>query len=287
MKIDVSSLKLVKKGKVKDVYMLNGEKLVFYFTDRVSAFDVVLPSTIPFKGEVLCRMTSFWFRYLQDRIGLQHHMIDVDPPNVMVVRRLDMIPIEFVVRGYLYGSLYDRVIRGEVKLPVEPTLAAKLPKPILDPTTKFERKDRPITKDEAVGRGWISASEYDMLEQLSVSVYRVMAERAEQAGFILADLKLEFGRHRDSILLADSIGPDEFRLWVKQAYKPGKPQESYDKQPVRDWLTSVGYRDRLEEARRKGEPTPKPPELPRDLVEEVSRRYVKAYEKLTGEKFRV
>jgi phosphoribosylaminoimidazole-succinocarboxamide synthase len=286
MRFDLSKLKLVKRGKVKDIYFLDDEKLLFYFTDRVSAFDIVLPSTIPFKGEVLCRMTAFWFRYLEDRLGVEHHMLWIEPPNCMVVRKLEMIPIEFVVRGYIYGSLYERMLRGEVSLPVEPVLAAKLPEPILDPTTKFEEKDRPITREEAIARSWVTPSEYDHLEDLSIGIYKAMNRRAEEAGFILADLKLEFGRYGGRIILGDSIGPDEFRLWVKSSYNPNRPQDSFDKQPVRDWLDKIGYRSRLEEARRRGGAIPEPPNLPRELIEEVSRRYIEAYEKLSGERFR-
>ncbi|MEM2739643.1 MAG: phosphoribosylaminoimidazolesuccinocarboxamide synthase [Candidatus Bathyarchaeia archaeon] len=279
-------MELVKRGKVKDIYLLDSGKLLFYFTDRVSAFDVVLPSTIPFKGEVLCRMATFWFRYLEDRLGAEHHMLWVEPPNCMVVRRMEMIPIEFVVRGYIYGSLYERMLRGEVDLPVEPVLAAKLPEPILDPTTKFEERDRPITRGEAIARGWVTSSEYDRLEDLSIDIYEAMSRRAEEAGFILADLKLEFGRYSGRIILGDSIGPDEFRLWVKSSYSLGRFQDSFDKQPVRDWLDKIGYRSCLDEARRRGEPIPEPPNLPRELIEEVSRRYIEAYEKLSGERFR-
>ncbi|MCS7113580.1 MAG: phosphoribosylaminoimidazolesuccinocarboxamide synthase [Nitrososphaerota archaeon] len=286
MGFDLSKLELVKRGKVKDIYLLDNERLLFHFTDRVSAFDVVLPSTIPFKGEVLCRMAAFWFRYLEDRLGVEHHMLRVEPPNFMVVRRMEMIPIEFVVRGYIYGSLYERMLRGEVNLPVEPVLAAKLPEPILDPTTKFEEKDRPITRGDAIARGWVTPSEYDRLKDLSIDIYEAMRRRAEEAGFILADLKIEFGRYSGRIILGDSIGPDEFRLWVKSTYSPGRFQDSFDKQPVRDWLDKVGYRNRLDEARRRGEPTPEPPNLPRELIEEVSRRYIEAYERLSGERFR-
>ncbi|MEM4462331.1 MAG: phosphoribosylaminoimidazolesuccinocarboxamide synthase, partial [Candidatus Bathyarchaeia archaeon] len=217
MSFDLSRFKLVKKGKVKDIYLVDSDRLLFYFSDRISAFDIVLPSIVPFKGEVLCRMTAFWFRYLEDRVGVKHHMLWIEPPNCMVVKRLDMIPIEFIVRGYIYGSLYERMLRGEVNLPVEPVLAARLPEPILDPTTKFEEKDKPITRGEAIARGWVTSSEYDMLENLSIAIYEAMNRRAEEAGFILADLKIEFGRYGDSIILGDSIGPDEFRLWVKSS----------------------------------------------------------------------
>lgn len=276
-------MRLLRRGKVKDIYEVDSDTLLFHFTNRVSAFDIVLPSEIPFKGEVLCRMSGFWFKTL----SYPNHMLKIVPPDRMFVKRLDIIPIEFVVRGYLYGSLYERVLRGEAKVSIEPILAAKLPEPILDPTTKFEAKDRPLTKEEIVSKRWLTLDEYNMLEEVCIDIYRYMASRAEEKGFILADLKLEFGRTKDGeILLADSIGPDEFRLWLKSTYSPGKRQESYDKQPVRDWLESIGYKKALEDAVKSGKPIPPPPELPEHIIAEVSRRYIEAFEKLTGEKFR-
>lgn len=276
-------MRLIKQGKVKDIYEVDDDTLLFHFTNRVSAFDVILPSEIPFKGEVLCRMTGFWFKIL----NYPNHMLKLLLPDKMLVKRLKIIPIEFVVRGYLYGSLYERVLRGEAQIPIEPILAARLPRPILDPTTKFEAKDRPVTRDEIVSKGWLSSDEYGMLEDACVEIYQFMASKAEEKGFILADLKLEFGRtHDGKILLADSIGPDEFRLWLKSSYGLGRRQESYDKQPVRDWLESIGYKKALEEAVKLSRPIPPPPELPEHIIAEVSKRYIEAFEKLTGEKFR-
>jgi phosphoribosylaminoimidazole-succinocarboxamide synthase len=268
-----------KRGKVKDIYELDGEELLFVFTDRVSAYDIVLPSSIPRKGEVLCKLAAYWFNYLK----VPHHMVRVEEANRMVVRRLKMIPVECVVRGYLYGSLYERLVKGEVNLPVKPINANKLPEPYFDPTTKSDVKDEPVTVDQIVDEGWLDQEEITALKDKSVSIYRKMSERADKAGFILADLKLEFGFDDESnIVLADSIGPDEFRLWPKENYSSGRSQESYDKQLIRDWLSKVGYKKVLDEARKAGKPSPRPPDLPKDLIEETSKRYVIAYERLTG-----
>ncbi|HEX4920215.1 MAG TPA: phosphoribosylaminoimidazolesuccinocarboxamide synthase [Candidatus Bathyarchaeia archaeon] len=268
-----------KRGKVKDVYDLGHDQLLFIFTDRVSAYDVVLPSTIPRKGEVLCKLAAFWFDYLK----VSNHMVRTENANRMVVRKLKMIPVESVVRGYLYGSLYERVSKGEVSVPVKPLLAAKLPEPYFDPTTKSDVKDEPVTIDQIMEEGWLDAGQLNEMKDLTVSIYRKMSERAEGAGFLLADLKLEFGFDKDeNIVLADSIGPDEFRLWPKSDYAPGKSQESYDKQVIRDWLGKAGYKKQLDEARKEGRPIPRPPDLPADLIQETSRRYILAYERLTG-----
>src|SRR5438128_8213074 len=139
-----------KRGKVKDIYELGNEEFLFVFTDRVSAYDIVLPSTIPRKGEVLCKLAAYWFNYLK----VPHHMVRVENANRMIVQKLKMIPVECVVRGYLYGSLYERLVKGEVNLSVKPINATKLPEPYFDPTTKSDEKDEPLTvdQDQAEGR---------------------------------------------------------------------------------------------------------------------------------------
>jgi phosphoribosylaminoimidazole-succinocarboxamide synthase len=270
-----------KRGKVKDIFELDNEQLLFVFTDRVSAYDIVLPSTIPRKGEVLCKLAAYWFDYLK----VPHHMVRTEDPNRMIVRKLKMIPVECVVRGYLYGSLYERAVKGEISLPVKPVNAAKLPEPYFDPTTKSDVKDEPVTIDQIVDEGWLAPEEIKALKERSIGIYQKMSDRADKAGFILADLKLEFGFDDESnIVLADSIGPDEFRLWPKENYSPGKNQESYDKQLIRDWLTTFGYKKSLDEARKAGKPVPRPPDLPKSLIYETSKRYLVAYERLTGRK---
>jgi phosphoribosylaminoimidazole-succinocarboxamide synthase len=204
---------------------------------------------------------------------------------MMVVKKLSMIMVECVVRGYLYGSLFERASKGEVSLSVPNVLASKLPDPYFDPTTKSEVHDEPITEEQIIQGRLMSGVELRQVKASTFDVYEKMSKKARGAGFILADLKLEFGKDASgSILMADSIGPDEFRMWPLAAYAPGKTQESYDKQPIRDWLQSSGYKAKLDAARKAGQPVPAPPELPRELVEEVSRRYVHVYESITGRK---
>jgi phosphoribosylaminoimidazole-succinocarboxamide synthase len=271
--------RFIRSGKVKDIYEYDKDHLLFHFTDRVSAFDVVLPTNIPRKGEALCKMGAYWF----ETLGVPNHMVRLEGPSMMVVKKLKMIMVECIVRGYLYGSLFERLIRGEVSLPGSRVLASKLPAPYFDPTTKSEIHDEPLTEEEIIKQELMTEEDLRRVKDSTIEVYKRMSTRAKTAGFILADLKLEFGKDESGkILMADSIGPDEFRMWPAQTYSPGKTQESYDKQPIRDWLQSSGYKTKLDAARKDGTPVPTPPELPRKLVEEVSRRYVNVYESITG-----
>lgn len=272
--------RFIRSGKVKDIYELDDDHLLFFFTDRVSAFDVVLPSAIPRKGEVLCKLSAFWF----ETLGVPNHMVSTEGTNSMIVSKMAMIPVECVVRGYLYGSLYDRLMRGEVQLPVEKVLASKLPQPYFDPTTKSEVKDEPITEGDIIWEGRMTPAELEEVRGSTLSIYDQMSRKASDSGFILADLKLEFGRRNGKVLLGDSIGPDEFRMWPAGTYAPGKTQDSYDKQLVRDWLITAGYKEKLDRARKAGEAPPVPPRLPPELVSLVTDRYVRIYEILTGRK---
>jgi phosphoribosylaminoimidazole-succinocarboxamide synthase len=142
---------LIKKGKVKDIYKVDDKTLAFVFTDRVSAFDVVLPSTIPLKGKVLLKFAVFWFNFLK----FPNHMIGYEEPNILYVKKLNMIPLEFIVRGYIYGSLYERLLKKEISLDEETILAKKLKKPFFETTTKYEEKDVPISKEEVLRRNWL------------------------------------------------------------------------------------------------------------------------------------
>ena len=276
--------KPIRKGKVKDVYEVDKNNIFFHFTDRISAFDIILPSTIPHKGEILCKFASYWF----ETLDTPNHMIKIIDKDKMLVKKLEIIPIECIVRGYLYGSLYERVIKKEHILPHSSStiLASKLPNPMFDPTTKFEAKDRPISTEEIIEKGWLSNEEFELLKNLSIELYEKMSEKVAEADLIMADVKLEFGKDQDgNILLADSIGPDEFRLWSKDQYKIGKSQEAFDKQIVRDWLIQVGYKQKIDKAKENREEDPIPPELPNDIITKVRERYIYTYEKISGRKF--
>lgn len=271
-------MKFIASGKVKDLYSLDDDTLLFKFSDRVSAFDVKFKENIPKKGEVLCKFAEFWF----NQLPVNNHFVKRQSDTEIVVKKMKMLPIECVVRGYFYGSLISRWKKGEIKIPdgSDTKLAAKLTHPIFDPTTKSEH-DIPIDKTKALGMKLVTEEQYQWLEKTSIDIYKKMSDIADNAGFILADLKLEFGILNDKITLGDSIGPDEYRLWPKDSYEVGKTQEAFDKQILRDWLAEHGYQKQFDDARNAGK-EPVAPVIPSDIIQKMTNRYVIAYEKLTG-----
>ena len=275
-------------GKVRDLYQFPDGRLLFVASDRISAYDWVLPTAIPDKGRVLTAMTIWWFEQLGDLVP--NHLVSTDVPDVvagraMVTQRLDMFPVECVARGYLTGSgLTDYHSTGEVcgvALPSGLVEASRLPEPIFTPATKADlgEHDENVDIDAVVKTvGYDDAME---LRRLTLLVYGRAAEIARARGFIVADTKFEFGRDpsSDDIVLADEVlTPDSSRFWLADDWSPGHVQASFDKQFVRDWLTSPdsGW------SRSSGEP---PPPLPDDVVERTRAKYVEAYERLTGQSF--
>ncbi|MDQ4015357.1 MAG: phosphoribosylaminoimidazolesuccinocarboxamide synthase [Thermoproteota archaeon] len=274
-------MRLTRSGKVKDIYELDSGNILFHFSDRISAFDVKMATPIPKKGEVLCKFAEFWF----DTLQTPNHMLKVVAKDKMEVKKLQMIPLECVVRGYFYGSYVERYkehLGKELPSSFRPVLGSKLPEPIFDPTTKSEEHDRPIDRHRVVSSGILSDNDYDFLERTSLSLYKKMSNIVERAGFIIADVKFEFGvDEKGSILLGDSLGPDEYRLWLKTRYQPGKIQESYDKQLLRDWLIEIGFKDTIDRLAMEGK-KPESPQISSPVVNELSRRYMIAYEQISG-----
>lgn len=271
-------MKFLTSGKVKDLYDPGDDTLIFKFSDRVSAYDVKFKENIPRKGEVLCKFAEFWF----NELPVSNHFVKRLSDTEIVVKKMNMLPIECVVRGYFYGSLVSRWKKGKVQVPegTDTRLAAKLKEPIFDPTTKSEH-DIPIDKSKALDMKLVTEEQFNWLEKTSIEIYKIMAKISDAAGFILADLKLEFGILDDKITLGDSIGPDEYRLWPKDSYKIGEIQEAYDKQLLRDWLTANGYQKQFDDARESGQ-EPIAPTIPNEIIQKMSQRYVTAYEKVTG-----
>jgi phosphoribosylaminoimidazole-succinocarboxamide synthase len=286
-------LPLVARGKVREVYDASTpaapDRLLLVASDRISAYDVVLPTPIPDKGRVLTALSVWWFDQLAPVLaahGASSHLISAtDVPaevtgRAMLVRRLAMEPVECVARGYLSGSgtvEYERsgAIR-DVVLPEGLVEGSRLPAPVFTPSTKAEagQHDEPITFDQVVGL--VGAPRAEALRELTLALYRAAAAIAADAGLILADTKFEFGRlPGGGLVLGDEVlTPDSSRFWPAATWSPGTAQPSYDKQYVRDWLTRSG-RDRKSP----------PPELPDDVVAATRERYVTAYEQLTGRRF--
>ena len=286
-------MRLVKKGKVKDIYEANDEFLIFHFTDRISAFDVIMNETIPFKGKVLCDFALFWF----SKLNIENHFVKKIDVDKIMVKRLSMIPIECIVRGYIYGSLYLRYLEKDyLNMPKELLyyiknkqfkVSSKLPFIVFDPSTKSEEHDYPISENQALSNNLIKRDEFKQIKDLSLNLYNQMNEITKISNFILADVKFEFGKDlkTGNILLADSIGPDECRLWNIDNYQEGKLQDSYDKQILRDWLMKKGFTKIIKDFAKEGK-KPNPPHLPNDLINKISNRYIEVYEKVTKMDFK-
>ncbi len=285
---EIPGARHVYSGKVRDLYQLDGDRILMVATDRISAFDHVLASTIPDKGEVLTRLSLWWCEQLTDLVPNQ--VISTEVPTVVkgraiICESLDMFPVECVARGYLAGSgLLDYRATGAVcgvPLPAGLEDGSRLPEPIFTPATKAEigEHDENISYDVvAVAVGAEMAA---TLRDLTLAVYARAERLARGRGIILADTKLEFGTRPDgTVVLADEVlTPDSSRFWPADRWEPGHSQPSYDKQFVRDWLTSPasGWDRHGGSA---------PPALPDEVIEHTRAMYVEAYETLTGERFR-
>ena len=276
-------------GKVREIYEVDADHLLFVATDRISAYDVILNQPIPDKGRVLTGLSLHFF----DLLDTPNHFVSNDLRGVeplteeqraelagraMLVRRARVVPVECVVRGYLYGSSWAEYQKGggptTEHLPPGLQLADELPEPIFTPATKAESgHDENLTEAEA--RRILGDDLYEELRSRSLHIYRQAADYAAARGVILADTKFEFGFVDDELLLIDEVlTPDSSRYWPADEWRPGHPVPSFDKQYVRDWLDSTGW-DR----------TPPPPDLPPEVIEGTRRRYVEAYERITGRSF--
>jgi phosphoribosylaminoimidazole-succinocarboxamide synthase len=280
----------VHRGKVRDLFRTDDGRLVMVASDRISAFDYVLASTIPDKGRILTAMTVWWFGQLADIVA--NHLITLDDPllperwrgRAMVCTPLDMVPVEAVARGYLTGSgLLDYQRTGEVcGVPLPPGLVDgdQLPEPIFTPATKaaLGEHDENVSYEAVVET--VGAQTAAELRELTLRIYVHAAELARGRGIILADTKFEFGRDANGpLILADEVlTPDSSRFWPADEWRPGRPQPSFDKQYVRNWLLS----DASGWDRGSGDP---PPPLPDEVVAATRERYVEAYERLTGLRF--
>lgn len=285
---NLTSVPLLKRGKVRDIYKVDGA-LLLVATDRISAFDVVLPTPIPDKGFILTQLSVFWFEHTKHIIP--NHLItakvdefpselqserDLLEGRSMLVRLANPLPIESVVRGYITGSAWkEYVATGEVcgiKLPKGLKMCEKLPEPIFTPATKaLVGHDENITFEQVVNM--IGRELAERIREISLQVYAFASKHAEERGIIIADTKFEFGLVDGELILIDELlTPDSSRFWDMETYEPGKPQESFDKQFVRDYLESINWNKQ-----------PPAPELPEYVVERTRERYWEAYRRLCGD----
>lgn len=284
------ALEHIGSGKVREIFEVDDTRLLIVATDRISAFDVVLDQPIPDKGRVLTGLSLHWFEILDT----PHHLISADPHDVpglgtgkfddlagrmMLVRRADVIPMECVVRGYLYGSSWKEYSSGggptTEHLPPGLRRASHLAEPIFTPATKAE-SGHDENLDESAARAFVGDTLYEELRRRSIDLYTAGAAYAAERGIVLADTKFEFGMVEGEITLIDEVlTPDSSRYWPRDAWAPGRTMPSYDKQPVRDWLDADMTWDKT---------APAPP-LPDEVVADTRSRYIAAYEMLTGEPF--
>ena len=283
MSIDAAEagLTLYRRGKVRDVFDL-GDKLLMVSTDRLSAFDVVLPDPIPLKGKVLTQLSAWWFDQTKD--VMPNHVISMDVPPAfagrgMIVRKAQRLDVEAVVRGYLVGTGWSAYRKGEYStgdyhLPPGIPFCGKLPEPIFTPTTKAdEGHDMPMTFAEVSAQ--LGADMATQVRDASLAIYQFAADLCRPAGIILADTKFEFGLVDGQLILIDELlTPDSSRYWPADKYETGRNQESFDKQYVRDYLETTGW-----------DKTPPAPKLPEEVIRRTTDRYVECFERVTGQAF--
>jgi len=286
MKTQFAGLKLAGAGKVRDIYDLD-PYLLIVATDRISAFDFIMPNPIPGKGEVLTRMSAFWFEKMKDIIP--HHCISIDPADYpaacapygdvlrgrsMLVKKAKPLPVECVVRGYLSGSGWKDYSQGKavsgIPLPAGLQESSRLPETIFTPSTKAPdgEHDMPIDREEMARI--IGGKLTDRIIEISIAIYERAVEIAGAAGIIIADTKMEFGLlDGEPILIDELLTPDSSRFWPKDEYKPGRPQKSFDKQFLRDYLIAIQWNQK-----------PPAPELPKEVIEKTEEKYREALNRL-------
>ncbi len=299
---------LVKSGKVKDVYAVNDKELEFKFSNRISVFDKIIPSEIPNKGETLARTSAYWFELIQ-KLGISTHYLGLTAPNRIRVKRVNvisdyslltmktvkyLIPLECIVRYYVYGSLWDRVSKGIIKpeklgfLPGHDIkIAEKLPQPFFEVTTKLEKIDRKLTDETALKISGLTLDEYTSIKDVSLEIDEIIKSSIKQSGLLHVDGKKEFAFDEDrNLMVVDTFGTaDEDRFWDIKEFEDGRYVER-SKEFVRQYYRKIGYYDELMKAREDREAEPPIPALPDDIILQISQIYIDLFEDLTGQSFR-
>lgn len=298
-------MQLLHKGKVKEVYAFGEDKLLFNFTDQISVFDKIIPTLVPRKGEALCRTAAYWFEETR-ALGIDTHFLGLQDNDKMLVKRLRIIhdssqitprtvsffiPLEVVCRHYLAGSMHDRVKAGEVSAEQlgfskghVPKYGEKLPKPLIEFTTKLEPTDRLLSEAEALKLSGLTEKEFKDLKAAVLKIDERIARNAEARGLIHVDGKKEFGmNHLRELMVVDTFGtPDEDRWWDKRLYDHEGKTVELSKEMVRQHYRDIGYHEKLYAARKAGQTEPPIPALPEDVTRKVTALYVDLYERLTG-----
>ena len=301
------AMKLIRQGKVKDVYEVDSHSLEFVFSDKISVFDKIIPSLIPHKGETLCRSSAFWFQVARS-CGIKSHFRELIPPNRMRVQKVQvldhskinkktvnyLIPLEVICRHYVAGSLWDRIQSGKlrpVKLGFKATKEVKygdkLPEPYLEFTTKLEKVDRLLTKKETMKISGLTNEEYKLIVDAVLKIDEKIAEEVEKRDLIHVDGKKEYAFDEErELMIVDTFGTaDEDRWWDWESYSKGQFVE-LSKENVRQYYRQLGYYDKLVEARKMGKAEPRIPSLPEAKIEEISELYIEMFERITGESYR-
>ncbi len=288
MESRLEGLRLLKRGKVRDIYEA-GDALLIVASDRMSAFDVVMDDPIPDKGRILTQISTFWFSRVEPTV--ENHLISTDPDEFpepcpsyreelqgrsMLVRKADPLPVECIVRGYISGSGWKEYLKSGticgIPLPAGLKESQELPGPIFTPSTKADSGDHDINIPFAEAERLLGPETAALVRDLSLEIYRFGRDLAAQKGIIIADTKFEFGRLGDRIILIDEVlTPDSSRFWPMDIYSPGGPQKSFDKQYLRDYLEGLDWPK-----------TPPPPRLPPEVIEKTREKYLEALERLTG-----
>lgn len=298
--------KLIRKGKVKEVYDIGDDHLEFFFTDNISVFDKVIPNDVPRKGETLCKTSSYWFERIESDLRIKTHFYETPDDQTMMVKKVDvihdyskidedttnyLIPLEFICRYFVAGSLYDRFNDGEVDyrdfgFDSMPNYGDRLPEPFFEVTTKLEEYDRHISNEEAMEISGITEDEFLEIKDAVLKIDKLIEKNVEKNGFLHVDGKKEFAMDQDrELMIVDTFATaDEDRFWELEEYNNGNFVEK-SKEFVRRYYRDIGYHEELMEARKEGGEEPPIPPLPEDMVEKTSILYVNIMSRLTDGKY--
>ena len=299
--------KLIRKGKVKEVYEIEEDLLSFFFTDNISVFDKIVPNDIPRKGETLCKTSTYWFKKVEEELGIKTHFIDMVEKNRMIVKKVNvisdhdkidenstnyLIPLEFISRYFITGSLYDRIKEGqldymELNFEQEPGYGERLSEPFFEVTTKIDEDDKNLTTEEALNISGLTLKEFQEIKESILKIDRIIKNNAEKNGLLHVEGRKEFAMDEDrDIMLTDTFGnADEDRFWDKEEYYKGNFVQK-NKEFIKQYYRDIGYQKEVMEAHKNNEEEPSIPSLPEDMVEKTSELYIDIMRRLTDGRYK-